>query len=561
MIKRYVRTLAVAALALVLPVAYAPAATGDTSPDRPGPIVWGDCPAAPAGMEIDPKQRCGTLKVPHNHRDPRGRTIEIAVSRIPAADPARRRGALLLNPGGPGGEGLHLPSEFGRRTSGAVRDVYDLIGFDPRGVGRSTPVTCGLTAGEMVPNTPHPDADGSIRTSVAFARSAAARCAARSGDLLPFITTAATARDMDLIRRALGERRISYYGGSYGTYLGAVYASLFPKRADRVVLDSAVDPDRIWYDEFRGQSAGMAKRFPDAARHAAENHATIGLGDTARQVTAAYLALGKRLDAKPVRIPGSPTMLTGNVLRFITFNLLYQDAALTPLAQSWRAAADLAAGKGTAEQAELLKLVLAKLSPVTSPGVPTDNTVAAAYAVVCGDARWPKSVAAYAKNVAADLAAYPLSGGSPAGIWPCAFWKAAPVEPPVAVTGHGPRGILILQNERDPATSLASGRGMREALGARAALVTVDAGGHGVYGLHGKGACADKVALISRGIRDVVVSSERMVVDSLGLGDVPSIDVDGEKLGEVAMDQLMTLLGERREPPPPTTRRLTVPIS
>jgi pimeloyl-ACP methyl ester carboxylesterase len=483
----------VLALAALASTSVAVASTGQPSSDA---IAWGPCPAAPAGLPVDPKQTCGTLKVPLDYRHPNARTIDIAVSRIPAGDPAKRRGILMLNPGGPGGEGLDLPSEFAQLAPGTVLDEYDRIGFDPRGVGRSTPVTCGLTAAETMPNLPYPDADGSIAANVAFARSAARRCAARGGGVLPFITTANTARDMDRIRQALGETRTSYWGGSYGSYLGAVYASLFPGRTDRMVLDSAVDPDQIWYDEFRQQSAGMAKRFPDAAGYAADNSATVGLGSTTGQVTKAYLMLATRLDTRPQAIPGSTTKLTGNLLRFITFNLLYQDAAIPPLAQAWHAAADVADGKATAEDAGLLRQILEKVSPAatTSPGVPADNGVAAAYAVVCDDASWPGNAELYARNVAVDRKAYPLSGGAPANVWPCAFWRNKPVEPPVAVTDHGPRNVLILQNERDPATPLSSARGMRRALGSRAALVTVDAGGHGVYGMHGAGACADDLA-------------------------------------------------------------------
>src|SRR5579875_2673275 len=147
-------------------------------------IAWGACPAAPAGVQIDPKQQCGTLSVPLDYRLPDGKQITIAVSRIPAADPAKRRGVLLLNPGGPGSEGLDLPSSFAASAAPAVAADYDLIGFDPRGVGHSSPVTCGLTAAELMPPYPFPAPDGSIAGNTAFARSTAARCAAGSGSEL-----------------------------------------------------------------------------------------------------------------------------------------------------------------------------------------------------------------------------------------------------------------------------------------------------------------------------------------------------------------------------------------
>jgi pimeloyl-ACP methyl ester carboxylesterase len=458
-------------------------------------ITWGACPAPPAGTKLDPRQTCGTLKVPLDYRHPDGKQITVAVSRIPAADPAKRRGILLLNPGGPGAEGLDLPSTFGQTASKPVLTDYDLIGFDPRGVGHSSPVTCGLTAAEVTPPYPYPAPDGSIAQNVASARSAAASCAAKSGSVLPFITTANTARDMDRIRQALDEQKLSYYGTSYGTYLGAVYASLFPQHTDRIVLDSALDPAKIWYGLFRQQSKGIAIRFPDAARYVADHPDQVNFGSTPAAVTSSYLELAEHLDTRPVTVPGTPTKLTGNMFRYLTTLLLFQDATIPSLAQVWRATADLAASHATSQETSTLQQILAIVSPTatTSPGVPQDNAIAAAYAVACDDVSWPRNLHTYARNVAEDRKAFPLSAGSPANVWPCAFWPTRPIEPPVTVTSHGPRNILILQNERDPAATLDSGRGMHKALGARSVLVTVDAGGHVVYGTQGPEACSTKV--------------------------------------------------------------------
>jgi pimeloyl-ACP methyl ester carboxylesterase len=472
-----------AAAVAVIPVADASVTHG---------ITWGACPATADGIPADPRRTCGTVTVPLDHRRPHDRTITIAVSRIAAADPAKRHGVLLLNPGGPGLEGLNEPSEFAARASADVRDRYDLIGFDPRGVGHSAPVTCGLSAAEMVPASPFPAPDGSIDANVAFARSAAARCAQRSGAVLPYITTANTARDIDSIRQALGERTVSYYGGSYGTYLGAVYRELFPGRVDRMVLDSAVDPALVWYEQLRTQDGGMTVRFPDAARVAVANAATIGFGSTVDEVTARWTALAARLDQRPVTVPGAVVPLNGNVFRQYTYALLFQDSVLEPLAQAWRATADLADGKAAPDGITLLQAVMRVVTPssTTSPDVPADNSIAAAYAITCGDTRYPGDVREYARNVAADRRADPLSAGFAANVWPCAFWPYAPREQPVRITSHGSRNVLIVQNDRDPATPVEPARGMRRALGHRSVLVTVDAGGHGLYGLQGPGACA-----------------------------------------------------------------------
>ncbi|MFI6347427.1 alpha/beta hydrolase [Streptomyces sp. NPDC050560] len=460
------------------------------------PVEWGKCPAAPDGFQVDPGQTCGTVSVPLDYRHPEGRKIEIAVSRIAATDKAKRRGVLLLNPGGPGNEGLNQPSLFDQTASKAEKAAYDRIGFDPRGVGHSTPVTCGLDPDETMPPYPYPDKDGSIDKNVAHAKDAAQRCAKNSGDLLPYITTANTARDMDLVRRALGEEKISYWGNSYGTYLGAAYATLFPGHTDRMTLDSAVDPEKIWYGVFSQQSKGVAVRFPDVAAYAAQHQDEVGFGATPEAVTTAYTELLGRLDDKALTVPGAAVKLDGNILRYLTSSLLTADQQFPMLTQVWRATADLADGKATDEETAALQqiLVLASPSANTSPGVPEDNAIAAAYAVACDDVSWPKDVKVYERNVARDRAQYPLTAGSQADIWPCAFWADKPVEKPVEITDKGRHNILILQNERDPNATLDSGKGMHKALGKRSTMVTVEAGGHGVYGNPGAGECASKLA-------------------------------------------------------------------
>ncbi|WP_413755022.1 alpha/beta hydrolase [Streptomyces sp. MMBL 11-3] len=466
-------------------------------PTQKSAISWGSCPAPPAGVQIDPRQSCGTLKVPLDYRQPRGKQVTIAVSRIPATDQAKKRGVLVVNPGGPGSEGLNWPSVVAQQTSKPVLAFYDLIGFDPRGVGQSNPVTCGLTADELLPPTPYPGPDGSITENVAEAKSVARRCAAESGDVMPHITTANTARDMDRIRQSLGQRKISYLGSSYGTYLGAVYATLFPRNADRFVLDSAVDPSRVWHDQFATRSLGVADRFPDFAKYAADHPDETGFGSTPQAVKAAYLQLAASLDTRPVAVPGTSTTLNGDLLRYLTSALLGQpDEAFPVLAQTWRAAAGLAAGNASKEDVAWLNQLLpsASASAGVSPGVPADNAIAAAYAVACDDISWPRNVKTYARAVAVDRKEHPLTAGGPATVWPCTFWPSAPREPVVKITDRGERNIMILQNERDPNTPLETGKGMHKALGKRSALVTVDAGGHLVYGNQGPATCATDAA-------------------------------------------------------------------
>lgn len=491
-----------AALALVIltpptaghAAALAGTGTGTVSPTAAAvapPLSWHACPSASAGVTLDPRQQCATLRVPLDYRRPGGRQIDVEISRIASATPTLRRGILLLNPGGPGGSGLNLPSALAALLPAQVTERYDLIGFDPRGVGFSTPVTCGMTL-ETPPDLqlPFPAPDGSIARNVAFARQTAAGCAAGSGDLLPYITTANTARDMDRIRGALAEPTLSYLGYSYGTYLGAVYTSLFPQRSDRVVLDSAVNPRLVWYDQWRLFSLGFALRFPDFTGWAAARDATYHLGSTPGAVTKTYYATAARLDRDPVVLPG--VVFNGNVYRLFTFSELYADADFPTLATIWREfAAPVPATAVTATGMAALRTALARVAPAAAAEVPADNLRAAQYAVVCDDAAWSSDIGVYARNVAVDRRVHPGTAGFPANLWPCVFWPNRPVEPPVQVTGNGPRNVLVLQNLRDPATPWVSGFGLRTALGRRAAMVSVDQGGHGVYPLTNAPCAAD----------------------------------------------------------------------
>ncbi|MBM6404481.1 alpha/beta fold hydrolase [Phycicoccus sp. CSK15P-2] len=452
-----------------------------------GEVTWGVCPEPAEGVTRDPRQTCGTLRVPLSYRDPHGPTLELAVSRLATAAPGTRRGVLLLNPGGPGLGGLDMPSTMATTLPTSVLERYDLVGFDPRGVEHSTPQSCGFENPGLADRFPYPAADGSIDDAVDLARADAQTCAEAVGADLRHFTTANTARDMDRIRQALGEERVSYWGQSYGTYLGAVYRAMFQERTDRMVLEGNVDPTTVWYDGMAATwGQGLADRFPDAAVVAAARSEELGLGESAAEVTRSYLSLADRLDREPAALPGTGERLDGALLRNVTYALLLHDDTLAPLTQFWAAASALADGTATEADAEVLDQLLTE-APLP-PGIPADNQTTMFLALMCGDAAWPRDVAGYAERSAADRRAWPLSAGMPASIWACAFWSA-PTEPPVAVGAEGARNVLILQNRRDNATPWEGALGLHRALGDRSALVGVDNGGHYVYGQGS--ACAD----------------------------------------------------------------------
>ncbi|MFJ3022966.1 alpha/beta hydrolase [Streptomyces tendae] len=454
---------AVALAATALPTSSAAAAT--TPPDT---LRWGPCPegADAPGLE------CSTLRVPLDYREPDGRRIGIAVSRLASEKPAQRRGVLLTNPGGPGGSGLLYPAVLA--ASGLpqeVLDSYDVIGFDPRGVGRSTPVTCDLTQEQQwrgnFPRYAHTAAD--VRREAGPARRIAEQCnSSRTAWMLPHTTTANTARDMDRIRTALGEPKLSYLGASYGSYLGAVYTTLFPRRGDRIALDSNLGPGGYDITAMRLFARGLEDRFPDFAAFAVA-HPEYGLGSTPKQVAATFFELAERLDAKPRQ------GVDGTAFRGHTFDSLYADGSMPWLAEFWHAV-------DTGGQL-----------PLPEPPADLENLMASRFAVVCQDTRWPGTVREYQRNVAVDRDRYPMLGGSTAGINPCAFWPRERTEPPVRITDRGPSNVLMLQNERDPGTPLVGARELRRAFGGRATLVTADQGGHGVYP-YGRNTCANDAA-------------------------------------------------------------------
>ncbi|WP_222650624.1 alpha/beta hydrolase [Rhodococcus sp. BP-332] len=478
------RTAAVAAISLVL-VGCSTTSTAsqpDTAVQQPysmPDLEWASCPDDVGDPAEEPSRlQCASVPVPIDYDDPDAGQIDVMISRLPSQKPEERRGVLLLNPGGPGGTGLDQPTFLvNRGMPQSVLDSYDLIGMDTRGVGHSSPISCGFTDDlhyyGAVPPYAYDQAafDEQVRT----AREVARRCAAEDDGLLRHVSTANMARDLDRVRAALGEDTASFLGYSYGSALGAAYASMFPESTDRIVLDSNIGDTHLDRAGMRRYSRGMEDTFPDLARWMAERHDRYGLGATEDEVRATYFDIASRLDATPVN------GVDGRSFRLATFVTLYNPATYETAADAWVSYRDgLAAGQGGD---------LPQGAPVPSAG---DNSWSVFLAVTCNDVEWPHDVTTYENAVATDRVDYPLFGAAAANIMPCAFWAHAPTEPPVSIDSDGPTNILIAQHRRDPVTPLRGGELLDERFGDRSRLLTVDGSGHGVFAL-GTNPCAQEV--------------------------------------------------------------------
>ena len=476
---RMTRVAAAVLLAIGLFVHLPPvgAAAGATPPA----IAWHACATGPAddlGTALDAAgAQCGEVIVPVDYGRRGGRTITVALSRIRATDPGQRRGTLLINPGGPGAPGMEQVLLGAYMPAVAAR--YDLVGMDPRFVGRSSPLRCDWPTDTFL-RSAGPDRR-TFAESVAFAKQLAVGCTNADRDLLPHATTRNAARDMDTVRRALGEDKISYLGYSYGTYLGAVYLQMFGAYADRFVLDSAVDPAVYGPGLFRRNAPAVTAALRNWAGWAAE-HGEYGLGTTARQVLATVDRISRAATRRPLRV-GSYSV-DGHVLPYLLFAGVYDDsdAAYATFAGTVQTL-DTAARGGTATPSPELEQFLAGL--FTGSGAATDR---AGTPFLCADRAVSRDPASYLRDIEAHRADEPLFGPLVRNITPCAFWPTAPVEPPTTFDHRAP--ALVVSAVGDPATPYPGQVAMHRALSGSRQVSLRGAFRHGVYLLAGN-ACVN----------------------------------------------------------------------
>jgi len=428
-------------------------------------LRWHACPAGLAHLGVPD---CAMLSVPLNYADPGGRHISLALDMIPAtAPPGLQQGIMLVNPGGPGGDGLPLAPEVAEGLSPQVAADYDIVGFDPRGVGSSVPeLSCdpGFFSGVRPDYVP---ADAAAeQVLIGRAKAYADDCERAFGWLLPYMTTEDVARDLDSIRAAFGVPQITYYAFSYGTYIGQVYATLFPGRVRRMVLDSTVDPAGVWYADNIDQDYAFNARQEAFYAWAAANDAAYGLGRAAADVRAAYDKALAQLAAHPVTGPDGAIMGPDELTDTFLFGG-YDDEVWPGLAEALSSYLNFGQASDLIAQYEAY-------------GTQNENEFAVYNAVECSDVNWPRSWAYWTSDNEMVYRAAPFETWDNA--WfnaACAFWPVTGPAQPLQIKGAHLPGILMLQGTLDPATPYAGAQDAHRLLPSARMVVVEGGGNHG----------------------------------------------------------------------------------
>jgi pimeloyl-ACP methyl ester carboxylesterase len=424
-------------------------------------LRWHSCSKQLAAYGV---RDCTMLSVPVNYADPGGRHISLALDMVPATAPrSQQQGIMLVNPGGPGASGLPWAPIIADGLSGGVAKDYDIVGFDPRGVGSSVPaLSCDPSFFSGVRPNYIPANAAAEQVLINRAKMYATDCEQRFGWLLPYMTTENTARDMDSIRAAFGVSKINYYAFSYGTYIGQVYATLFPEHLRRMVLDSTVDPTGVWYADNVAQDYAFQDRIEAFFAWVAKYDGTYHLGRTAAQVQAAWYRARNQLLAHPVNARIGADEFDDTFLPGGYFFELWPGLAQ---ALSSYLNAGQTAGLVTQYQAN---------------GAQNENEFAVYNAVQCSDVNWPHSFAFWTSDTERIYRQVPYEAWDNA--WfnaACAFWPVKGPAKPLQIKGAGLPGILMLQGTLDAATPYAGAQDAHKLLPSARMVVVEGGGNHG----------------------------------------------------------------------------------
>ncbi|MFG2077637.1 alpha/beta hydrolase [Nonomuraea maritima] len=441
--------------------------------DQTATIAWGPCtdikrPDGVPPARKDATVRCGKLAVPLDYSKPDGEQLDLALIKLTATGPGKRLGSLVFNFGGPGGSGVDTLDQAGKALA-ALRNRYDLISFDPRGVERSSGVRCGggkemdtFTALDTLP----PDEETHRKTEEAN-KQFAALCQQDSGKVLPYVGTVNAARDMDLIRAAVGDDKLNYVGMSYGTQLGGVYATLFPKNVGRMVLDAPLDPTVTFEQRTLAQTRGFQQAYESFLRSCVKS-GSCEVGRDLDTANANVAKLLNQLTSQPLQVDNR--MLTQGLASTGVAAALYSEMTWPFLEQALGAAL-----KGQGEGLMFLSDTYTGRSPDGS----YSTQMTSFPAITCVDTAERPDIATLRRTEAAAMKISPLFGSEGSGglcrVWPV---KGSDEARHIDATGSAP--IVVIGGKGDPATPYEWAPKLTAQL-KTGTLVTYEGEGHGAY--------------------------------------------------------------------------------
>ena len=463
----------------------------------PGKLRWTPCHA-----DVGPRFECAVAQVPLDYDRPRGETISLALTRLPATDPKRRIGSLFLNPGGPGGSGVDFVLGAGPFLfTEEVRARFDLVGFDPRGIIRSTPLRCFDSMEQWPPFPPFafPLTRDQEQQWIATDRALDRACRERGGAIRDHMSTANVARDMDVLRDLVGDARLNYYGVSYGSYLGVTYANLFPGRFRALVVDGVLDP--IAWSTGRNAAEALLVPFSTRLRSDAGAQATLNeffrLCDAGGSrcafsggAAARFAALARQVAREPVEVTyedGTTETIDYTVLIAITLGFMYYSPDWPDFAEFL---AFVESAGATSRIAGTLPRPQVERRPHFGIEEQYMNFLEGFPGVACSDSVNPRSYLAWSVNGALADAQFGYFGR----IWTwassiCAEWPGHDADRYLGPWNHVTANpVLVVGNRWDPATRYEGALTVRNLL-PRSALLTVEGWGHTSLFLS---ACADQ---------------------------------------------------------------------
>ena len=429
------------------------------------PIEWKACDGS-TSTEVE----CGNIEVPFDYTDPEQGSFVLYVKKHNASNPASRIGSMMVNPGGPGFGGSSLADDAQYYFSQDLIDNFDIIAWDPRGTGESTPaINCVDTYDEYFGLDSPPETPDEKQALIDASQAFNDKCEENSGTILPYISTKASAQDINSLRLALGEEKVSFFGFSYGSELGTTWATMFPETVRAIVVDGAVDPNASSTEEGMNQAKGFEGQLATFLKQCSEK--TTCEFHNGGKAEAAFDKLVLDLDAMPLEVSKDRTPVTQGVLFTAVAQAMYSDYYWPQLSEALSAAQN-GDGKGILQ---LYDDYYQRKEDGTY-----GNELEAFLAISCLDDPGATSTKDVDSHIEEFIAAAPRLGGNFAYGYSCALWPVKQAAK-VTITGKGAGPIVVVGTTGDPATPLDSTRKM--ALGLeQGILIVVDANQHTGYG-------------------------------------------------------------------------------